>query len=407
MATLRAVTFALFALSAVQLAAEPQSRFTQPRGQADEMRFREMDDNTDGVVTKQEWRGSAQSFSVHDWNNDGILSGDEVRPGFWGTGTYDPESDPAAAERDDRFEYLDVNNNGRIERSEWHDSETSWTWLDRDNDNVLSRAEVLGNERRAVPRRGSGGIDAATGTSGRQDCTSSAAEVVDDIYQQVLERPADQSSAALTQGLVAGRMTVRDIVARVAKSPEHAERFFWQPVVSAVYRQVLRREPTEEELRQGSSYLSAERGRLLEFVARTATRAANNNEEAVRILYQRLLGRDPDPSGLRTYTEMANRDGIDAVARSIVNSREYGDRAGGDRVPNEDVKAYERAVQSLYRHVLGRDPDPEGLRELTRIAAMNGFDAVVDRMVGSPEYARLFGNNVVPGRNVRYCGTTR
>jgi hypothetical protein len=231
--------------------------------------------------------------------------------------------------------------------------------------------------------------------------------VVDDIYKQVLERPADQSTAPLTQALAAGRMSVRDIVARVAKSPEHAERFFWQPVVSAVYQQILQRPPSDEELRLGSSFLSAGRGRLLEFVARTATRAANNKEDAVRILYQRLLGRDPDPAGLRIYTEMAERDGIEAVATSIVNSREYGERTGADRVPNQDVTAYERAVQSLYRHVLGRDPDPAGLRDLTRIAATNGFDGVVDRMVRSAEYERLFGDNGVPGRNTRYCGTSR
>jgi hypothetical protein len=127
----------------------------------------------------------------------------------------------------------------------------------------------------------------------------------------------------------------------------------------------------------------------------------------VRILYRRLLGRDPDPSGLQSYTAMAERDGIEAVAQSIINSPEYRGRAGTDRVPNEDVAVYENAVRSLYRHLLGRDPDPAGLQDLTRIAVEKNFDLVVDRMVRSPEYERLFGDNVVPGRNVRYCGTSR
>ena len=44
MATLQVVTFAVFALSAAaQVAAEPQSRFAQPRAQTDGMRFRAMD----------------------------------------------------------------------------------------------------------------------------------------------------------------------------------------------------------------------------------------------------------------------------------------------------------------------------------------------------------------------------
>lgn len=45
------------------------------------MRFQAMDDNGDGVITRAEWRGSQQSFDVHDWNNDRRLSGDEVRVG--------------------------------------------------------------------------------------------------------------------------------------------------------------------------------------------------------------------------------------------------------------------------------------------------------------------------------------
>jgi hypothetical protein len=417
MATLQVVTFAVFALSAAaQVTAEPQSRVPQPRAQAQGMRFAAMDSNNDGVVTKQEWRGSDDSFRVHDWNNDGILSGNEVREGFWATGDEPAETNPAASERDDRFEYLDANNNGRIERSEWHASDDAWAWLDRNNDNVLSRAEVGGDRRRAIDQGDVRGgrrraIDrnpapSSGGTAG-QDCTSSAAQVVDDVYQQVLERPADQSTAQLTQDLAAGRITVRQIVAQVAKSSEHAERFFWQPIVSAVYRQVMRREPTQEEIRLGAADLASAPGRLPEFVARTATRAVNNNQDAVRVLYQRLLGRDPDESGLRVYTEMAQRDGIEAVARSIVNSAEYRQAAGSGRVANADLAAYENAVKSLYRHLLGRDPDPAGLRDLTRIAVERSFNLVVDRMVASQEYTQLYGDHVVPGRNSRYCGSTR
>src|SRR5688500_8440028 len=60
---------------------EAQSRLAQPARQNPEMRFRDMDRNNDGVVTRAEWRGTAQSFSEHDWNRDGVLSGDEMRVG--------------------------------------------------------------------------------------------------------------------------------------------------------------------------------------------------------------------------------------------------------------------------------------------------------------------------------------
>jgi hypothetical protein len=47
-----------------------------------EMRFRGLDRNNDGIITRDEWRGEAEnSFANHDWNGDGVLSGDEVRPG--------------------------------------------------------------------------------------------------------------------------------------------------------------------------------------------------------------------------------------------------------------------------------------------------------------------------------------
>src|SRR5215204_593242 len=54
--------------------AEPQqnARNVNPR-------FRAMDTDGDGRVTRAEWRGNDRSFRNHDWNNDGVLSGDELR----------------------------------------------------------------------------------------------------------------------------------------------------------------------------------------------------------------------------------------------------------------------------------------------------------------------------------------
>jgi hypothetical protein len=45
------------------------------------MRFRGMDSNGDGRITRREWRGNDNSFRNHDCNGDGVLSGNEVRPG--------------------------------------------------------------------------------------------------------------------------------------------------------------------------------------------------------------------------------------------------------------------------------------------------------------------------------------
>ena len=118
-------------------------------------RFRNMDRNNDGRVERNEWRGSARSFEVHDWNNDGVLSGDELRSGSARVGRTIQDEDFEAAEQ---FEYLDVNNNNRIELREWHSTAAAFDQLDTNNDNFLTRAEL---SRRSTSSLG------ATGTAGR------------------------------------------------------------------------------------------------------------------------------------------------------------------------------------------------------------------------------------------------
>ena len=169
------------------------------------MRFEVMDSNNDGVITRDEWRGSARSFEVHDWNGDGRLAGDEVRIGAQQSDNHEEaDHNPSRAERyvswtdagftnldhnrdrritanewhydqeafvradrnrdgalnraeflgadmdddrGDRFEDLDVNGDGRVARAEWHASDDAFTWLDRNRDGVLSRVEVAGEEK--------------------------------------------------------------------------------------------------------------------------------------------------------------------------------------------------------------------------------------------------------------------
>jgi Ca2+-binding EF-hand superfamily protein len=187
-------SFSVALASAAGAALEPQRA---------QMRFQGMDANRDGRISRAEWRGSEQSFRTHDWNGDGILSGDELRPGAsreWGEENdfdqtqrpelrnwtargfanldrdrdgqiqrsewfYDREGFVRAdrnrdgvltraeflgnevdADREDRFDYLDANNNGRVERSEWHASRDAFEWLDGNRDGVLSRSEVVGEE---------------------------------------------------------------------------------------------------------------------------------------------------------------------------------------------------------------------------------------------------------------------
>jgi Ca2+-binding EF-hand superfamily protein len=113
-----------------------------------QMRFRDLDRNRNGQIERGEWRGSPRSFQIHDWNNDGVLSGDEVRTGAT------PPPDSLEAEDynmspTDRFGYLDLNNNGYIDRNEWDGSLDTFYELDRNSDSRLTRAE-LNRGRRAT-----------------------------------------------------------------------------------------------------------------------------------------------------------------------------------------------------------------------------------------------------------------
>jgi len=106
-----------------------------------QMRYADLDRNHNGIIEKNEWRGSPRSFFIHDWNNDGVLSGDEIR-----VGAVPPsgsmEADDYNMSATDRFAYLDVNNNGYIDRNEWDGSLDTFYQLDVNRDNRITRPEL-------------------------------------------------------------------------------------------------------------------------------------------------------------------------------------------------------------------------------------------------------------------------
>src|SRR5688572_25129303 len=180
------------------------------RGNQAQIRFQAMDTNNDRIIQRTEWRGSARSFQVHDWNGDGVLSGAEVRIGArrpaqpnrtprdldtpwdplevddWTVEHFrsldrnrdgrvtaaewpfaretfrriDHNGDNAVSQSEfvggeevdvdddaeDLFEYLDDNNDGRVTRAEWHGTAARFNTLDRDRNGVLTRAEASGTD---------------------------------------------------------------------------------------------------------------------------------------------------------------------------------------------------------------------------------------------------------------------
>jgi Ca2+-binding EF-hand superfamily protein len=132
---------ATFVLSGTTLAAQDRD---ESNGQA-QMRFKGMDRNGDGRITRAEWHGSAKSFKEHDWNGDGVLSGQEVREGAKRQG-HSKEHEKADDDRDNAFQNWDDNRDGRIARSEWRGTAERFAVLDRDRNGFLTENEAEGNE---------------------------------------------------------------------------------------------------------------------------------------------------------------------------------------------------------------------------------------------------------------------
>jgi hypothetical protein len=143
-------TFLTLGCCALLSMAAPNTLDAQGRGAR--MRFQVMDQNGDGVISREEWRGSARSFQVHDWNGDGRLSGQEVAIGAQrGTAVEEADHAPGRLERylnwtAAGFTNLDHNRDSRITANEWHYDVETFRRVDRNGDNVLNRAEFLGGD---------------------------------------------------------------------------------------------------------------------------------------------------------------------------------------------------------------------------------------------------------------------
>jgi Ca2+-binding EF-hand superfamily protein len=109
-----------------------------------------MDTNGDGTISRSEWQGSERSFQVHDWNGDGRLSGQEVAIGARRNSSWE-QADHQAGRYEQYltwtsagFSNLDHNRDGRITSNEWHFDTDTFRRVDRNRDGSLDRTEFLG-----------------------------------------------------------------------------------------------------------------------------------------------------------------------------------------------------------------------------------------------------------------------
>ena len=104
-------------------------------------RFRGMDTDRDGVITRAEWRGNDQAFRQQDTNRDGVLSGNEVR-GVVAEAPPATDEETRRREATIRFDAMDTDRDGVITRAEWRGNAQMFQQQDTNRDGVLSGSEV-------------------------------------------------------------------------------------------------------------------------------------------------------------------------------------------------------------------------------------------------------------------------
>jgi phycobilisome linker polypeptide/uncharacterized protein DUF4214/EF hand domain-containing protein len=142
---------------------------------------------------------------------------------------------------------------------------------------------------------------------------------------------------------------------------------------------------------------------LFPSVAAAQQPCTTDARQVVNELYRHMLERQPDAGSAHWVQQLeSGRMTVRDEVRAIATSPEYKERfvytESGENTP------YERSVARLYRHLLGRQPDPDGQRVFARVAEQNGPEAVIDRILNSNEYRQQFGDWGVPGSGgIRYC----
>ena len=110
-------------------------------------------------------------------------------------------------------------------------------------------------------------------------------------------------------------------------------------------------------------------------------------DDIVRRAYQDILGRDPDPDGLRNYRGKIVNDGWSErdVREALRRSDEYA--ATGGTAVNCRTASADRIIRRAYQDILGREPDPAGLRNYRRLILEEGWDEhdVRQALIRSPE----------------------
>lgn len=156
--------------------------------------------------------------------------------------------------------------------------------------------------------------------------------------------------------------------------------------VRAAYRDYLGRDADAQGLRFYTGRLldaGWSEEQLREIFRRSDEFRTRDVDAIIRKTYREVLGREPDPSGLAAYRRGLGRGMTEPEMRAeLARSREAG-----------EFRARE-IVTRVYREMLKREPDPSGLDTYTRLIRDKGWDEarLRDAIRKGDEYRNLRGH---------------
>jgi len=207
---------------------------------------------------------------------------------------------------------------------------------------------------------------------------------IEEAYQRVLGRDIDDEGR---RAYIEGGQDIGKIIDDLVHSDEFGARQgeTIRDEVRTLYQEVLGRESDEEGRERYVVEVAA--GRNLreirqemiesgEFRESLEGRAHGDHAWAVEEVYRRILEREIDDAGRRTYIQ-GDRP-IESVIHDLVNSDEF----------QEQKRGIIRAdVEELYQNLLGRDADEIGVRHYIReIEQGKSLDAILEQLRQSREY---------------------
>ena len=121
---------------------KPSNRGHHTRAEAEE-RWKRLDQDNDGRISRSEWQRNDQAFDRMDADKDGFLTKEELHS----------VAREFRAKRRSRLREMDADADGNISRSDWKGKEEIFNRLDANKDGMLTRDEL--REARKQRRPGS------------------------------------------------------------------------------------------------------------------------------------------------------------------------------------------------------------------------------------------------------------